>query len=128
MLESISGIGGIYTIIFLVLKIVYTTFHLSGLDELLIAKMYGIRKKPQTLMYYLCFCSKKRKDKADTPAKDKNGLIYVSTEIYDNAKKFVRETLDVTGIVKDLNSIKFILHYLMDDYQRQLLPIVTLNL
>ena len=58
-------------------------------------------------MYYLCFCSKKRQDKVDTPARDKYGLIYVSTEIYDNAKKFVRETLDVTGIVKDLNSIGF---------------------
>ena len=85
LLEIISGIGGIYTIIFLVLKVVYTTFHLSGLDDLLIAKMYGIRKKPQTLMYYLLFCQKKRRDKVETPDRDKYGLVYVSTEIFENA-------------------------------------------
>ena len=79
-------------------------------------------------MYYLSCCSKKRQDKVETPNRDKYGLVYVSTEIYDNAKKFVRKTLDVTEIVKDLNSIRFLLHYLMDDYQRQLLPVVILNM
>lgn len=125
LIDVLSQTGGIFSIVMLVIGIFYGLANRGSEEAYIVEKVYGIKRRPQSLRYYLCCHKKKYEDQGVIEASDRNA--YVSSEVFDKAAARVSNNLDLVTIAKELDCIKFIIHYLMEDYQRRLVTLAALQ-
>jgi hypothetical protein len=125
----VAELGGLKTAIFFVLFWVYFAYNKSRLNDHLVRAVYNLRRKPRNIWYFLKCCPKRNQHDGEIHAAhtDKDGVIIASDTVFDQAVKVIMRSLDMSIVAKDLNTLKFIIHFLMSEYQRTLVPIVTLN-
>jgi len=124
----VAEVGGMKTAIFFILFWLYFMYNRKERDNHMVRTVYNIRKKPKPFMYYVCCCQKKYKNDDKDDDCDSEGVVYASQEIFAQAKSVIQRNLDMSFMAKDLNILKFIIHFLLTEYQRNLVPIVTLNI
>ena len=128
LFQILSEVGGLYSTISLIFSSIFIVFNVSNPEAFIIEKVYKMKRKSQTFKYYFRCCQKKYIDQGTDNKRDTaRGIRFVRTEIYDIAKAAVNRHLDVVSLSKDIMAIKFLTHYLMEEYQRALLLDITLN-
>jgi len=126
LVEVLSDVGGLYSIITLVFSSIFMFLNLAKPEAFIVEKVYKMKRKRQSMQYYFCCCRKKYQDQGKPPKKVE-GVTFVSTEVYNAAVSAVTRHLDVVSLSKDILCIKFLAHYLLEEYQRAVLPFVSLQ-
>lgn len=148
LMEALGDIGGLKEIIFFGIGFLYSFYNSREKKARLVSEVYGIKKsvKPKT-------CCKKKKQRIEhaksissatsisTRAtipdyeqvkkewpKTADGQYLADPEIFDTAFKNIESMLDATSICKELNTLKFIMHFLLKGYHQKLIPLAVLNL
>ena len=126
LVEVLSDVGGLYSIVTLVFSSIFMLLKLAKPEVFIVEKVYKMKRKSQSMQYYFCCCRKKYQDQGKPPKKVE-GVTFVSTEVYNAAVSAVTRHLDAVSLSKDILCIKFLAHYLLEEYQRAVLPFVSLQ-
>ena len=135
-------------LIFIVFYYLYYWFNLQAQKNHLLLKVYGIEKEKKQRKGLCCCKSRKSKghvvpemspskptfsDSPSTPSligesqKGKAKGIVVTKEDFDYAYELLNNRLDIVTIVKEINTLKFLTHFLLSEAQVTLIPYVSLS-
>ena len=94
VVESVSEVGGMIDLIYLVFALVYNIYHGSAVDRFFVKELYGIDAPPSKLVR-LC----KRKNS--------QGRAADSSQLYEQAISRLHKDLDLVGLLEELNTLRF---------------------
>jgi hypothetical protein len=101
LVEVLSDVGGLYSIITLVFSSIFMFLNLAKPEAFIVEKVYKMKRKRQSMQYYFCCCRKKYQDQGKPPKKVE-GVTFVSTEVYNAAVSAVTRHLDAVSLSKDI--------------------------
>ena len=156
IVETISDIGGINSIVFL-LFLWSNYLYISFIQKKLMVhrvfdffneKLFTTTERRSCLARMMdicrCRCIFRKKKDSDVFAKDspelrrKPSIVskhdpraldpVVVSNLQDQAYNMIEKSLDVITLVKEINNLKLLTHFLLRDYHLKLAPLITLSL
>jgi hypothetical protein len=107
IVESISEIGGLTDLIFMVFVLLYSVYHRTATFEFLIKEIYGLDKPRSSL------CKKKNKAEVQAVGAEADSI---DIKVYEKAKVQVEKDLDIVAFIEEMNVIKL---FLMESFGLQ---------
>ena len=121
-IETCGDIGGIKELIYLVFFYLYIFYNQRATKTMLVEQVYNMKKGSS--------CCKKKKQ-VKPSAKEESlkieGLGHAPEHVFEKAFTLIEESLDIITLAKEANSIRFLSSFLMTEYHRVLVPLVSLN-
>ena len=102
IVESVSEIGGMIDLIFMVFVLFYSFYHNSVVQKYLVKEIYGVDKVPTGFG----LCRRKSGAEVSAASAEKQPM---SREIYSTAISRVQKDLDIVALVEEINVIKLFL-------------------
>lgn len=146
-LDYLGTIGGINSILFGAFTLLYQLYHKKAEKEAMVHAIYGLKvgRKPRRCCARksydphaanrvgpspASFLTKSGMDKPIDPEIEgysEKGTIYVSSKVIDEAFDTIRSNLDMVTICREINTIRCLASLLVKDYQKDLVPLMSLS-
>jgi hypothetical protein len=147
LLEMLSQVGGLVTIIQAALTFVYMIFHEVVMKRMLVKSVFKFlpRKDQRSKRCCCMFKQRKRRDGSDVengeggpedagtiPRMQKSTLdgveyLHVTKQIYDHAYLKIKEHMDMATLITELFNLKILVNALLTNYNRRIGPLVILS-
>ena len=128
IITVLAEFGGIKSAVFLVLYWFYIGINNALLGDYMVRAVYNLRRRTRGIGYFLTCCKRRSDSDGNTgETSDSDGVVYATDSAVDHATRVISRSLDAASIVRDICALKFIIHFLMTEYQRNLAPIAALN-
>ena len=134
LVSTIGDIGGVKEFVFLIFAVIYSAYNSNQKKKDMVRRIYHLQQDSSRLKIW---CACKRKDVHQMPASSSipgsssqgpdESVKKVPRDVIDSAFDIIEDSLDAITIVEQLNIVKFIAHFLMQEYQKNLVPLVALN-
>lgn len=121
-IETCGDIGGIKELIYLVFFYLYIFYNQRATKTLLVEQVYGIKKG-----FGCCKIKRRVKPSSKDEAKKFEGLGPAPEHVFEKAFTLIEDSLDIITLAKEANSLRFLSTFLMTEYHRVLVPLVSLN-
>jgi len=100
IVESVSEIGGIIDLIFMIFVLLYSFYHRIAVQSYLVKEIYGLKKEPSTI------CRNKKRSELISVGIEEDPI---NKEIYKKAEERLEKDLDLVGLIEEMNAIKIFL-------------------
>lgn len=123
VVESISEIGGMIDILFLIFYSIYGIYNYHAQKHFLVKQIFGLDKPAR-----VCFLCPQKKTKSEL--KEIQGSIVLESQkglpqalgSYNRALQLVDESMNIVNIARELQMVKVLAHVLLSPAARELIP------
>ncbi len=137
--DTIGEIGGAREVVFVVFFYLYLNYHSRASRGILVEKVYSIKKSenrtdgkthPSDSNSATPNLNRDPNSKTRPPAStmDSEGRLPASQKVINQAYDIIEESLDVVTMAKEINTVRFIASFLLEEYQKVLIPFISLNI
>ena len=126
VIDTLGEIGGVKELLYVGFFYIYYLYHERAAKDLMVEKVYKLKKKKKTTNNKVDPINKKTHE--TNVHIDGEEYFEASDKVFSKAYDIIEDSLDVITLAKEMNCLRVIASFLMNEYHRVLIPLVSLNI